>query len=178
MTTTTADQFLKNAFTVSGIIAFAISSPAYGNAPKYCFVAPKTQMRTITPVSDASTPEVDGMYLSAKARALIGAHGAERFSRFKKLRAGWDAGRGLPLDVTAVQTMERFVEALPFEPEHVALFMSAKGHPILNWLDRDGGAIELEFSEDSINYYNETGDIEDDFPTANIGQLMASLPAV
>ncbi|TPQ39880.1 hypothetical protein [Cupriavidus pinatubonensis] len=178
MTTIAADNFLKNTFSAGSIMAFAISLPAYANNATYCVVTPaQTQTRIVNPPTTTMSPEVDGMYLSMKTRRLIGEHGVGRFNRFKQLRAGWDAGRGLPLDVASVQTMESFVNALPFEPPQVALFMSAKGHPILNWLDQNGGAIELEFGEDSVNYYNETGELEEDFSLSHIDHLVASLSA-
>lgn len=178
MTTITADHFLKNAFIFGGIVTTAFGGAAYGSDLKhFTHTAHKSQVRAAKPITEAPKPEVDGMYLSARARALVGEHGAERFNRFKKLREGWDAGRGLPLDVEAVQTMDRFIESMDLQPAQVALFMSATGHPILNWIDRDGGTIELEFRKDSINYYNETAEIEDDYAVNNIVQLMARLEA-
>jgi len=76
--------------------------------------------------------------------------------------------------------MERFLELtdlkrLDYQPEQVALFMTAEGNVTLNWPKENGEIVEIEFSNENIEYFNETTEEERVFFLSQADDLVSIL---
>jgi hypothetical protein len=108
--------------------------------------------------------------LGTSARNALGAHGVERLNQFAKFEAGWDAPNSKPLDIRSVISFARFFEETSIRPIGVSVFMSSSGNIVINWLDKAGGLIELEFDEQGIHYFNESASDEYMLPDTDVGR--------
>lgn len=105
----------------------------------------------------------------------IDAHAAERLRRFAAYPAGWDDGLGEPLQEASLRALGQLLTASLYWPPETALFMSARGQVVLNWIGRDGCLVEIELYADRIGCFVEASAAEFDLPlnTAAIQDLLA-----
>ncbi|MDT5122637.1 MAG: hypothetical protein QOC96_2119 [Acidobacteriota bacterium] len=114
--------------------------------------------------------------LSENARQALGANGLRRLFEFSEYRVGWDAGRGQPLSIGSLSSLEWFLDRLPelsaIEP---SLFLTRNGNLQLVFEDHSGNAIEIEFFPDKLEYYFEDNDEEGFIQLSDVNGLIDRL---
>jgi hypothetical protein len=118
--------------------------------------------------------------LSGYAVQIIGEHGLQRFLNFQRYQKGWDFGRGEPLSSCSTGALEYFLNLYSAFDDEPSLFLTDNGNLSLGWESRDGGAIELEFFPDKIEYYIEKANIEGSIliNKLNIDWLISTLNSI
>lgn len=107
--------------------------------------------------------------LGSASKEALGAHGVQRLCDFTLCQAGWDGPNSKPLDLTSVIAFSRFVDETNLRPKGLAVFMSALGNVVVNWLEASGDMVELEFSEEGIHYFIESTSNEGVMPHGDVG---------
>lgn len=109
----------------------------------------------------SAMPRENEATLSESALKVIGENGNVRFEEFKRYQPGWDLGRGKPLSAHSVQILDAFLRTLPelsrFQP---SLFLTHQGNLQIGWEDWLGGAVEVEFYPDRVEYFLESSNEE------------------
>ena len=93
---------------------------------------------------------------------ILGHDGLERLNRFREYQEGWDFGTGSKLSLKSLSTMEYFINQFFSFPDTPSVFMNNDGNLSLGWEDTEGKRIELEFNPNSIGYYIESLDEEEE----------------
>jgi len=103
---------------------------------------------------------------------LLGDNGVKRLKIFQNSKAGWDNGRGMILKDTSLQMLSSFSHHFSnAQAKNVSLFMTEDGYLSILQRDKDGKVIELEFHEDSIEYYFEGNGEEGEVDSLHIDEL-------
>lgn len=111
--------------------------------------------------------------LSNNSQRIIGENGVRRFEEFKRYAEGWDYGRGRPLSAHSVATLEAFLRQVPeLAAQEPSLFLTHDGNLQLGWEDAAGGAVELEFFPDRVEYYIESLQEEDSVGLGDLRRLV------
>lgn len=103
------------------------------------------------------------------ARTVIGDVGVNRLENFFNLQAGWDGPKSRPISLESVEVLSRFFAETGLQPKEVGVFMSAQGNVVVNWLDREGKLIELEFLPSAVEYFFERTGEEGNVLKGDIG---------
>jgi len=93
---------------------------------------------------------------------ILSHDGLQRLHKFREYQDGWDFGHGNMLSLKSLSTMEYFVNQFYNFQVTPSIFMSHEGNLLLGWEDATGKKIEVEFYPDSIGYYIETLDEEEE----------------
>lgn len=99
----------------------------------------------------------ENLWLSREALAIVGENGRRRFDEFKKYKSGWYGGKGKELSKWSVTNFELFIrEITELKLARPSLFMTLAGNLSLQWEDKNGFVIEIEYHPDKIEYYIES----------------------
>jgi len=91
---------------------------------------------------------------------ILGDNGLARLNEFKSYKDGWDCGTGKGLGEQSLAHFEYFINQFIDFKVRPSVFMSKEGNLLLGWEDNLGKSIELEFYAESIGYYIESLDEE------------------
>jgi len=100
--------------------------------------------------------------ISKATEMVLGLEGVERLNNFREYEAGWSFGDGAPISQKSLSAMEYFINQFFSFQIIPSIFMSNEGNLLLGWEDITGKQIELEFFEDSIGYFIESLDEENE----------------
>ncbi len=97
-------------------------------------------------------------------KKFIGKDSFERFEHFAAYHDGWDGGRGKSVSPMSVAMMNTFIH-MAIEKNRKpsttpSLFMTHDGILQIIWEDKEGRAIDLEFTEHGIEFYFEASEKE------------------
>jgi hypothetical protein len=114
--------------------------------------------------------------LADNARLALGDNGIDRLREFERYEPGWDAGRGNPMSIMSLSSLEWFLNQLPelANPEP-SLFLARSGNLQLGFEDVNGHAVEIEFFPTKIEYYFENSDDEGSVDLTNISEFISRL---
>lgn len=88
---------------------------------------------------------------------VLGTNGLERILAFKKLARGWDCGRGEPLSVASLSSLEILLAANEqLSDAHPSVFLTTLGNVQIEWSDSRGRAYEIECFANRYEYYFES----------------------
>ena len=116
--------------------------------------------------------------LSKEAIDVIGESGLQRFESFKQYTEGWDDGHGSPLSYRSTAVMEYFLHKFSNFYTKPSLFLTRNGNLQLDWEDKHGQMIEVEFFPDKIEFYIEASDDEGQITLQDVNKLISMLQAI
>jgi hypothetical protein len=120
--------------------------------------------------------QIRTIVLSENARRALGENGLLRLFEFSEFRAGWDAGRGQPLSIGSLSSLEWFLDQLPeLSASEPSLFLTRNGNLQLVFENARGDAIEIEFFPNKLEYYFEGGEEEGSLELTNTADFTARL---
>ena len=106
---------------------------------------------------------------------VLGREGVERLNRFRMYEPGWNFGEGECLSGKSFVLMEYALNKFSLFETIPSIFMSNEGMLLLGWDDKSGNKVEIEFLEESISYYIESLDEENEIDiTLSQIELLAS----
>lgn len=140
------------------------------NPLRYPFVCGSTSDVKIKPIIDHNWTEreqdepksVSFLDISKATEMVLGLDGVARLNNFREYEAGWNFGDGAPISPRSLSAMEYFINQFFSFQIIPSIFMSNDGNLLLGWEDSTGKQIELEFFEDSIGYFIESLDEENE----------------
>lgn len=106
--------------------------------------------------------------ISNRAKSALGSTGVHRLQNFLRLQAGWDGQSSKPIDLRSVAAFSDFFAETGLQPDQLGVFMSAQGNVVVNWPDRDGQLVELEFQSSELEYFIERNEEEGSIPNSSI----------
>lgn len=164
----TEPYYLTQELKCKQVLEYRIS--ASSKPYRYAFVGSTNSKVSIIPVSDRiwnSEFRIDEKGISFQdlgkvTKMVLGHEGVDRLNKFRQYEAGWNFGEGLSLSSKSLSTMEYFIDQSFSFKVSPSIFMSNEGNLLLGWEDNAGKKIELEFQDESIGYFIESLDEENE----------------
>jgi len=104
------------------------------------------------------------MNLNEDIKSFLDADSIERFNLFASYREGWDSGKGKTLSPMSVAMLNTFVHMSVKKGKKTStspsIFMTHDGCLQLMWEDKNNCTIDLEFTEQGLEYYFEASEKE------------------
>ncbi|MBI4625764.1 MAG: hypothetical protein HY736_21405 [Verrucomicrobia bacterium] len=109
----------------------------------------------------------------------LGARGWGRIHHFRNhYHQPWGERNAAPLSPRALEGLTRFVVAAAFAPGKLpSVFLTDSGGLELCWEDERGGARQVEFKSDGIDYYIADCEEEGSVRLDNVGELVRKFAA-
>jgi len=91
---------------------------------------------------------------TAKMRNVLGNYGIDRLCKFAELKSGLDFGRGKALSPASLGMLEFFLQKYTaLEEAEPSIFLTQDGNLQLEWEDKKGNHVEVEFFYEYIEYF-------------------------
>ncbi len=105
------------------------------------------------PTRNPASPDVRvWVYVSASTLAILGTNGLMRLREFADYRPGWRFGAGQPLSISGLFRLQLFADVLQTAPIP-SMFMTEEGFLALSWSDAEGKRIDVECTDNSLEFY-------------------------
>lgn len=116
-----------------------------------------------------------GRALEDLVKRVLGERAAARFSELRRIKPGWDFGKGEALSDGAVRNLTALLSRVKSAPSNVRLFLSSDGSLEIQWRSRDGNRISVFAKDDRFELFQPEQDEEKTFSDSDFqGVLLAA----